>query len=239
MRRPSGSRRQHVRSVRSESDAPGHSIYIVLHNPSVPLGARAWKGHATMGILINAPTRRQEAQAGLATVAGRGCRHAGRVAHPRGRAHDRPAPRAALHVAATLRLPVAAAGRIRRPRLSARPGGTAQAHQAAACPRAGAPAPWCRWPSPRCSRCSASRSRIPRRCPTRSRSAVRLLSQHRIGELQNHLSKLLVGQGLRKFLETHADPAQRGGARARRARRDAELPGVALCRPVRSACCAT
>jgi DNA-binding transcriptional MerR regulator len=31
--------------------------------------------------------------------------------------------------------------------------------------------------------------------------AVRLLGEHRIGEMQNHLSKLLVGQGLRKFLE--------------------------------------
>jgi hypothetical protein len=32
-------------------------------------------------------------------------------------------------------------------------------------------------------------------------NAVELLAQHRAGELQNHLSKLLVGQGLRKFLE--------------------------------------
>ncbi len=31
--------------------------------------------------------------------------------------------------------------------------------------------------------------------------AVSLLGEHRIGEMQNHLSKLLVGQGLRKFLE--------------------------------------
>jgi DNA-binding transcriptional MerR regulator len=31
--------------------------------------------------------------------------------------------------------------------------------------------------------------------------ALRLLGEHRIGDLQNHLSKLLVGQGLRKFLE--------------------------------------
>ncbi len=31
--------------------------------------------------------------------------------------------------------------------------------------------------------------------------AVNLLSEHRVGELQNHLSKLLVGQGLRRFLE--------------------------------------
>jgi MerR family transcriptional regulator, light-induced transcriptional regulator len=31
--------------------------------------------------------------------------------------------------------------------------------------------------------------------------AVALLAGHRIGELQNHLSKLLVGQGLRRFLE--------------------------------------
>jgi len=31
--------------------------------------------------------------------------------------------------------------------------------------------------------------------------AVGLLARHRIGELQNHLSKLLVGQGLRRFLE--------------------------------------
>jgi len=31
--------------------------------------------------------------------------------------------------------------------------------------------------------------------------AVKLLGEHRVGELQNHLSKLLVGQGLRRFLE--------------------------------------
>ncbi len=37
--------------------------------------------------------------------------------------------------------------------------------------------------------------------PAEIETAVRLLAQHRIGEMQNHLSKLLVGQGLRKFLE--------------------------------------
>ncbi|HEY3555510.1 MAG TPA: hypothetical protein VGL67_10440, partial [Casimicrobiaceae bacterium] len=37
--------------------------------------------------------------------------------------------------------------------------------------------------------------------PAEISQAVRLLGEHRIGELQNHLSKLLVGQGLRKFLE--------------------------------------
>lgn len=37
--------------------------------------------------------------------------------------------------------------------------------------------------------------------PQEIETAVRLLSQHRVGELQNHLSKLLVGQGLRRFLE--------------------------------------
>ncbi len=37
--------------------------------------------------------------------------------------------------------------------------------------------------------------------PAEIETSVRLLAQHRIGELQNHLSKLLVGQGLRKFLE--------------------------------------
>jgi DNA-binding transcriptional MerR regulator len=37
--------------------------------------------------------------------------------------------------------------------------------------------------------------------PPEIETAVRLLSQHRVGEMQNHLSKLLVGQGLRKFLE--------------------------------------
>src|SRR5947207_8232580 len=31
--------------------------------------------------------------------------------------------------------------------------------------------------------------------------AIDLLGRHRVGELQNHLSKLLVGQGLRRFLE--------------------------------------
>ncbi len=37
--------------------------------------------------------------------------------------------------------------------------------------------------------------------PDEIEAAVKLLAQHRVGELQNHLSKLLVGQGLRKFLE--------------------------------------
>ena len=37
--------------------------------------------------------------------------------------------------------------------------------------------------------------------PAEIETAVKLLAQHRIGEMQNHLSKLLVGQGLRKFLE--------------------------------------
>ena len=37
--------------------------------------------------------------------------------------------------------------------------------------------------------------------PQEIETAVRLLSQHRVGEMQNHLSKLLVGQGLRRFLE--------------------------------------
>ncbi len=37
--------------------------------------------------------------------------------------------------------------------------------------------------------------------PSEIELAVRLLAEHRIGEMQNHLSKLLLGQGLRKFLE--------------------------------------
>src|SRR5512138_3205912 len=42
--------------------------------------------------------------------------------------------------------------------------------------------------------------------PNEIENAVKLLGAHRIGELQNHLSKLLVGQGLRKFLETTLIP---------------------------------
>ena len=41
----------------------------------------------------------------------------------------------------------------------------------------------------------------PSALPEEIESAVRLVAEHRIGELQNHLSKLLVGQGLRRFLE--------------------------------------
>jgi DNA-binding transcriptional MerR regulator len=37
--------------------------------------------------------------------------------------------------------------------------------------------------------------------PDEIEAAVKLLAEHRVGELQNHLSKLLVGQGLRRFLE--------------------------------------
>jgi DNA-binding transcriptional MerR regulator len=42
--------------------------------------------------------------------------------------------------------------------------------------------------------------------PSEIETAVKLLGAHRIGEMQNHLSKLLVGQGLRKFLETTLIP---------------------------------
>ena len=42
--------------------------------------------------------------------------------------------------------------------------------------------------------------------PGEIESAVKLLAQHRIGELQNHLSKLLAGQGMRKFLEVTLIP---------------------------------
>src|SRR6476646_1259133 len=42
--------------------------------------------------------------------------------------------------------------------------------------------------------------------PGEIETAVKLLAQHRIGELQNHLSKLLVGQGTRKFLEATLIP---------------------------------
>ena len=42
--------------------------------------------------------------------------------------------------------------------------------------------------------------------PGEIETAVKLLGTHRVGELQNHLSKLLVGQGLRKFLESTLIP---------------------------------
>jgi MerR family transcriptional regulator, light-induced transcriptional regulator len=42
--------------------------------------------------------------------------------------------------------------------------------------------------------------------PSEIETAVKLLAEHRVGELQNHLSKLLVGQGLRKFLENTLIP---------------------------------
>ena len=41
----------------------------------------------------------------------------------------------------------------------------------------------------------------PAALPAEIENAVKLVAEHRIGELQNHLSKLLVGQGLRRFLE--------------------------------------
>jgi MerR family transcriptional regulator, light-induced transcriptional regulator len=47
---------------------------------------------------------------------------------------------------------------------------------------------------------------VPTPLPGEIENAVTLLGQHRIGELQNHLSKLLVGQGLRKFLESTLIP---------------------------------
>ena len=42
--------------------------------------------------------------------------------------------------------------------------------------------------------------------PHEIETGVQLLAQHRIGELQNHLSKLLVSQGTRKFLEATLIP---------------------------------
>ena len=41
----------------------------------------------------------------------------------------------------------------------------------------------------------------PTQLPDDIEAAVRLLAGHRVGELQNHLSRLLMAQGLRKFLE--------------------------------------
>ncbi|MEO6565257.1 MAG: MerR family transcriptional regulator [Casimicrobiaceae bacterium] len=41
----------------------------------------------------------------------------------------------------------------------------------------------------------------PSALPPEIENAVKLVAEHRIGELQNQLSKLLVGQGLRRFLE--------------------------------------
>lgn len=41
----------------------------------------------------------------------------------------------------------------------------------------------------------------PAQLPPEIETAVKLLAEHRIGELQNHLSKLLVGQGMRRFIE--------------------------------------
>jgi DNA-binding transcriptional MerR regulator len=42
--------------------------------------------------------------------------------------------------------------------------------------------------------------------PAEIEAGVKLLAQHRIGELQNHLSKLLAVQGMRKFLEATLIP---------------------------------
>jgi DNA-binding transcriptional MerR regulator len=41
----------------------------------------------------------------------------------------------------------------------------------------------------------------PQPLPGEIETAVKLLAEHRVGEMQNHLSKLLVGLGLRRFLE--------------------------------------
>ena len=194
-----------MRSVRYESDAPGHSIYIVLHNPSALLGTRAWKGHATMGILINAPTRRQEAPAGLATspeaaVDTRSALHIREVVRTTGlrreqlymwqRRYGFPSP-----------LRDGFGDRVYPPDQVARLKLIKQLLSEGW--RAGAVVPLAE---------AALQSMLglavedPAPLPDEIESAVRLLSLHRIGELQNHLSKLLVGQGLRKFLETTLIP---------------------------------
>ena len=97
--------------------------------------------------------------------------------------------------------PVAAA-RSRSAIASTRPTRSrASSSSSSCCPKAGAPAPSCRSPIARCSRCSGLTVDEPAPLPAEIETAVKLLAQHRVGELQNHLSKLLVGQGLRKFLE--------------------------------------
>ncbi len=56
-------------------------------------------------------------------------------------------------------------------------------------------------------------------------------AQHRIGEMQNHLSKLLVGQGLRKFLEQTLIPLNEA-VHERVVRGEMQnVPGTALRRP--------
>ena len=70
-------------------------------------------------------------------------------------------------------------------------------------------------------------------------NAVRLLGEHRIGELQNHLSKLLVGQGLRKFLEQTLIPLNEA-VHERVVRGEMQtFPGACASATSRSACCAT
>ena len=64
--------------------------------------------------------------------------------------------------------------------------------------------------------------------PGEIEGAVKLLAQHRIGELQNHLSKLLAGQGMRKFLEATLIPLNEA-VHERVVRGEMEnLPGAAL-----------
>ena len=162
-----------------------------------------------------------------------------RAAHPRSRPHHRPAPRAALHVAAPLRISRTAARRVRRPRLSARPGRAAQADQAIAVRRLARRRRRSARRHRRCNRCSDSRSTSPRRCRRRYRDggqAARRASHRRDAESSVQAPRRA---GAAQVPRADADSAQRGGARARRARRNAERTRNCASPTSRNGCCAT
>ena len=180
-----------------------------------------------MGILIKAPTRRQETVPSVAEPRGGPVGRARQFAHPRGGAHHRPAPRTALHVATPLRISGAAARCLRRPRLSRGPGRAAEADQAAAvgglARRRGGAARGIRaavddGPRRRGAGAAAERDR---ECG----QAARLAPRRRNAEPPVQAAG---GAGSAQIPRVDADSAERGRARAGRSRRDAEFPGAAV-----------
>ena len=155
-----------------------------------------------MGILIKAPTRRTDPGLQLASPGRRRATTRGVSLCTSVKWCESPACDANSSICGS----GATGSRIRRAMASAtasiRPTRSRGSRSSSSCCRkAGAPAPLFRWPNRRCNRCSASPSRIRCRCRRKSRPRSSFSAEHRVGELQNHLSKLLVGQGLRRFLE--------------------------------------
>ena len=182
-----------------------------------------------MGILIKAPTRRREARTLAAVDAQddsgdtRGC-----AAHPRSGPHHRACAASSCtcgSAATAFRRRCATRSAI----ASIRPTRSrASSSSSSCCPKAGAPARSCRSPTTALQSMLGLAVDEPTPLPAEIETAVTLLVAAPRRRAAEPPVQAAGRPGAAQVPRADADPAERGRARARGARRDAELPGAAL-----------